>query len=130
MVITSKYAGKCAKCDTPYEAGEQIWWESGEPTLCIDCHENLQVNAASPVQPVQKGVTVRYNPPSSVPETTEELKRRIKALLANVGNVGTCRGCNAPIYWVTHNNGKKTPYTETGLNHFADCPKAKEFKAK
>ncbi len=51
-------------------------------------------------------------------------------LLYNAGDPGTCRGCNALIYWITHRNGKKTPYTPAGLNHFIDCPAAKNFKRK
>lgn len=54
----------------------------------------------------------------------------MKALLTNIGDPGKCRGCQADIFWVTHKNGKKTPYTPAGLNHFIDCPAAKQFKGK
>lgn len=57
-----------------------------------------------------------------------DIQKNVTALLRNVGDAGTCRGCGAPIYWITHKNGKKAPYTGTGLNHFADCPKSKDFK--
>lgn len=59
------------------------------------------------------------------PKTTEEL---MLALLKNVGDPGQCRGCQSPIFWVTHRNGKKAPYTPAGLNHFADCPAAGDFR--
>lgn len=52
------------------------------------------------------------------------------ALLKNIGDFARCRGCNAEIYWVTHRNGKVTPYTPAGLNHFIDCPQAERFKTK
>jgi hypothetical protein len=55
-------------------------------------------------------------------------KAAMLALLNQIGNKGVCRGCGAEIYWVRHKNGKATPYTPAGMNHFLDCPKAKEFK--
>lgn len=59
------------------------------------------------------------------------LEERILSLLQNIGDVGACRGCQAAIYWVTHKNGKKTPYTPAGINHFIDCPARAQFgKAK
>jgi len=54
----------------------------------------------------------------------------MKTLLDNIGDQGVCRGCQAPIYWVTHRNGKKTPYTSSGLNHFIDCEAREQFKRK
>lgn len=60
-----------------------------------------------------------------------ELRARIETLLKNVGDAGRCRGCQAPIYWVTHKrNLKPTPYTPEGLNHFIDCPAASQFRRK
>ncbi len=58
----------------------------------------------------------------------EDLKLNIQNLLNQVGDPGKCRGCGKRIFWVIHRNDKKVPYTETGLNHFADCPAAKNFK--
>jgi len=55
---------------------------------------------------------------------------QMKALLKNIGDPGNCRGCQAEIYWVTHKNGKKTPYTPAGLNHHVDCVAAKQFDRK
>ncbi len=54
----------------------------------------------------------------------------MRQLLDNVGDPGACRGCRVPIYWITHRNGKKTPYTHAGLNHFIDCPERKQFARK
>ena len=54
----------------------------------------------------------------------------ITALLKAIGEPGVCRGCYAEIVWVTHRNGKKTPYTPAGLNHFVHCPKREQFKEK
>ena len=57
-------------------------------------------------------------------------EKAMVTLLKNVGDPGTCRGCGASIFWVTHRNGKKTPYTPAGLNHFLDCEKGKDFKTR
>jgi len=70
-----------------------------------------------PYKPVEIGIT-----------ETEQLQKNIMSLLLQIGDMGTCKGCGAPIYWVTHKNGKKAPYTTEGLNHFIDCPSANRFK--
>ena len=51
----------------------------------------------------------------------------MKTLLGLIGDKGVCAGCKAEIYWVVHRNGKRTPYTPVGLNHFIDCPEAARF---
>lgn len=56
------------------------------------------------------------------------LGNNIISLLNQVGDPGVCKGCGKTIWWVKHLNGKKAPYTEKGLNHFADCPQANKFK--
>ena len=60
--------------------------------------------------------------------TVEWLLSNIKLLINNIGNKANCRGCDMTIYWLKHKNGKSVPYTIMGLNHFADCPNAKDFK--
>jgi hypothetical protein len=39
-----------------------------------------------------------------------------------------CRACGMTIYMVEHANGKMAPYTADGVNHFANCPKAEQFR--
>lgn len=56
------------------------------------------------------------------------LRETVGRLLTAVGDKGQCRGCGAEIWWLVHRNGKKVPYTAAGLNHFIDCPNAKDFK--
>lgn len=58
----------------------------------------------------------------------DRLKLNIQHLLKQVAGEGTCKGCGAKIWWVKHKNGKSVPYTDEGLNHFADCPQAGKFK--
>lgn len=60
---------------------------------------------------------------------TDDEKATIKKLLAQVGEEARCRGCQTPIWWVTHRNGRLAPYTAAGLNHFADCPRAADFRS-
>lgn len=57
------------------------------------------------------------------------LRKNVRQLLVNVsGGPTDCQGCGATIYFVRHANGKATPYTVAGLNHFADCNRADRFR--
>jgi hypothetical protein len=58
------------------------------------------------------------------------LQGTIEGLLRNIGDLTNCTGCGDPIYWVRHKNGKRTPYTRAGLNHFVDCVARDRFKEK
>ena len=58
------------------------------------------------------------------------LRSNIQKLLNTVGRESECKGCGKKIWWVMTKNNRAAPYTETALNHFADCPKAAEFRAK
>jgi hypothetical protein len=40
----------------------------------------------------------------------------------------TCRGCEAPIYWVVSPKGRNVPVDEDGTCHFDTCPNADAFK--
>jgi hypothetical protein len=64
----SKYTGRCYLCKKEIEVGEMIWWEQGLNPEHEACHKQDEADQratdASPVKPVQKGVTVRDNPPS------------------------------------------------------------------
>ena len=61
-----------------------------------------------------------------------DVEARLRALLSNAGQPGNCRGCAAPIRWVLHTNGKRTPYDAdgptAGVNHFVTCPQRDKFK--
>lgn len=52
----------------------------------------------------------------------------MKRLLDLIGTPAKCRGCEAPIYWLKHLNGKSVPYESSGLNHFISCPESARFK--
>jgi hypothetical protein len=53
------------------------------------------------------------------------IEDRMRTLLKLIAvEVRTCKLCPATIYMVQHNNGKIAPYTESGVNHFLDCPNA------
>jgi hypothetical protein len=54
-----------------------------------------------------------------------------RALLKQVGEPGTCRACGRPIFWVRHlGKEQPVPYDLDGLNHFASCPRADQFRKK
>jgi len=57
-----------------------------------------------------------------------KILQNIYLLLNQIGDPGLCKGCGKQIWWVTYKSGKKAPITMEALNHFADCPKAKDFK--
>lgn len=62
-------------------------------------------------------------------EQESKLLTNIDRLMKAIGaEPGTCRACGRVIWWVKHANGKRAPYTTEGLNHFADCPNANEFR--
>jgi len=57
-----------------------------------------------------------------------DVSQNVRRLLNLIGDRSTCKGCGAEIWWVTHRNGRRAPYTAEALNHFADCPAAAQFK--
>lgn len=71
-------------------------------------------------------------------ESLGEMHRQLKAqralttmLLRHVGTPSRCRGCGAEVIWAYHRDTmKNTPYNLDGVNHFATCPKAAEFRPK
>lgn len=55
--------------------------------------------------------------------------RVAKLLLAVTGTLPRpCRGCGRLIWFVVLQSGKRAPYTDEALNHFADCPEANQFR--
>jgi len=79
--------------------------------------------------PVNYCLECRLVHPPMIPHQQAQAEN-MKAFLLRVGKLAHCKGCNASIYWVTHLNGKTTPYTEAGLNHFIDCPQREHFKTR
>ncbi|HEY7305768.1 MAG TPA: hypothetical protein VH601_16705 [Bryobacteraceae bacterium] len=60
-----------------------------------------------------------------------ELAERTCNLLNRAAKeVRPCRACGVTLYFIEHANGKIAPYTADAVNHFANCPKAKEFRRK
>jgi hypothetical protein len=60
----------------------------------------------------------------------ERAHSNMAALLRHIGEMAFCRGCTAPIVWVRHLNGVRTPYNPDGVNHFITCLAAQTFKGK
>ena len=57
------------------------------------------------------------------------IEKRMATILQLVAEqVRPCKACGEELAFVRHNNGKLTPYTLAGVNHFIDCPEAGQFK--
>jgi hypothetical protein len=41
-----------------------------------------------------------------------------------------CKACGVTLYFIEHASGKIAPYTADAVNHFANCPEAKQFRRK
>lgn len=55
-------------------------------------------------------------------------KRMVLLLNLIAEELRPCKACGVQLAFVRHRNGKLTPYTLEGLNHFLDCAKAEEFR--
>lgn len=64
-------------------------------------------------------------PAKTLPSMPERIQHLFKQLAAEHSQ---CRGCGRTIWFVTHANGKRTPYTDELLNHFLDCSAAELFR--
>ncbi len=59
----------------------------------------------------------------------DESRARFAALFKVMGiERKECKACGAAIYFVASPKGKRIPYTEDGVSHFADCPHANNFR--
>jgi len=62
-------------------------------------------------------------------EEISGMRTRMLAILRNCAEVTRpCKACGKFLYFLKGSSGKLSPYEETGLNHFATCPKAADFK--
>lgn len=57
----------------------------------------------------------------------EQIHRNIRNLLNRLGNYTKCPACQTEMWWVTHKNGKKAPYTVDAVVHFNECKAAEGF---
>ena len=51
MIITAKYASKCAFCQGPIAAGDKIEWERGKPSRHPNCIAGAVASTAAPAAP-------------------------------------------------------------------------------
>ena len=62
------------------------------------------------------------------------IEQRLVAILVRAAEFSRpCKACHARIYFIRHNaehGGTVTPYDEHGMNHFATCPQAAQFRKK
>lgn len=76
------------------------------------------------------------NPPAE--PTAAELRKRVLALENNMEmildqvavEVRPCKACNVKLWFVRTKAGKILPLRYDGTSHFADCPKADQFRRK
>lgn len=62
-------------------------------------------------------------------EAARFYRRSFQELYRHLGfDQSQCRGCRRTIFWATHANGKRVPYTVDGVNHFVDCKQRGMFK--
>jgi len=62
-------------------------------------------------------------------EEISGLRTRMLSILRNCAEVTRpCKACGKFLYFLKGTSGKLSPYEETGLNHFATCPHAGDFK--
>ena len=57
----------------------------------------------------------------------EATQKNIRTMLNRIGNYTKCPACQTEMWWVTHKNGKKAPYTVTAVVHFNECKVAEGF---
>lgn len=77
MIIKSKFNGKCDLCGESFETGEDIWWEPKEPAVHLTCYQDSESNHASPIKPIQEGVTARFKTPQKMLDY-EDIVREIQ----------------------------------------------------
>jgi len=59
----------------------------------------------------------------------DDCATRIRELLERTAEARRpCKACSTELFFVRHANGKLTPYTSDGVNHFVNCPEAARFK--
>ena len=57
-------------------------------------------------------------------------EQKMSNLLKLIGNASQCKGCQAPMWWVTTKTGKAMPLNSDGVPHFSTCGSVKEFRRK
>lgn len=58
----------------------------------------------------------------------DDARKKLAVLMRQIGQPAICRGCDSPILWVHHANGKPVPYNPDGTNHFSTCAESALFK--
>ncbi len=66
----------------------------------------------------------------AIQQAYERGAKLARDLIRVAGEPGKCRGCGAAIYWVKTANGKRAPYSTTGVSHFVDCPVSEQFRTR
>jgi len=57
-------------------------------------------------------------------------EQKMSNLLKLIGNASQCKGCQAPMWWVSTKAGKAMPLNPDGTPHWGSCPSVRDFKIK
>lgn len=57
-------------------------------------------------------------------------QHNIEQILLICGDPGRCKACGADVWWIRTRKGKVMPWNRWGESHFADCPRADDFRKK
>jgi hypothetical protein len=94
------------------------------------CASTIRAHLVRLAKTLGRPVILEHLPPtdSAAAQDVAGMMAIVRRVLVMFGKSDNCRACRAVIYWLQHASGAKAPYTEYGLNHFADCPKAERFQ--
>jgi hypothetical protein len=53
---------------------------------------------------------------------------RVRRLLSQIADRGTCKSCGVEIWWVKMPSGRLNPFTADAVSHFSDCPSASKHR--
>lgn len=96
--------------------------------VCMIRYNTIVAGMSNLVQPNEAIESVQRTIAEHCQHFLPSQNENMKSFIRLIGDEGRCKGCGVLIYWVKHKNGKAAPYTAEGLNHFVDCPAAKEFR--
>jgi hypothetical protein len=58
-------------------------------------------------------------------EQHHRVLKAVATLVHSAGRQDVCKRCRAMVYWITHRNGRPSPYNVDGTRHLANCQTSK-----
>lgn len=104
------------------------WLRSNLGILCKSCAERVDTAHRHSFLFQNAQGEFEISDADTLAEHASSLRTHIGEILSRFGRRKVCK-CGANIYMMKHlKSGTYAPYTEYGLNHFADCPLKERFK--